>query len=505
MELLRFTVRNQNLSGGKVRLVSDSIDYAEASFDFRTDDWNGLSKWAHFTKGETTFDVNLSEDKITRDMHLNLEAGRWEVKLHGTDPEGKMRITTDSCFIYVDSYGSFEEGDILPEIPLSAAEQIDAKSQAALGTANKVLEMAEGGKFVPVAGVDYWTEEDKNKILLEAAGLVKEGNKGDTGTGIRDIIFESSFDDGGINNAEVILTDGRKYGLSIMNGTKGNDGKTGSPGLVWKGEWNAETSYGTYKDGQLSRDVVSYNGSSYVVAVNSTAPVKGVVPEGDTSGSWEILAKKGFGVDEGDYSERLSEVEKEIEDLKYVPVSVLFFGHDAGIRENGDFLDSVLLSWELNKDPASVMIDGKEADAERKAFASVSEKISETRNFELLATDERGAAASESCRVWFLDGVYYGCSEKPQEVESEFILSLEKKLSSGKNLSIKANGGENKFFWYAYPKEMGNSIFNIGGFDYEFASQVIPFENKFGVIKDYIVYVSDYPMISNLSVTVKEG
>ena len=52
---------------------------------------------------------------------------------------------------------------------------------------------------------------------------------------------------------------------------------------------------------------------------------------------------------------------------------------------------------------------------------------------------------------------------------------------------------------------MGNSIFNIGGFDYEFASQVIPFENKFGVIKDYIVYVSDYPMISDLSVTVKEG
>ena len=44
MELLRFTVRNQRLSGGRIRLVSDSIDYVEAFFDFRTEDWEGLSK-----------------------------------------------------------------------------------------------------------------------------------------------------------------------------------------------------------------------------------------------------------------------------------------------------------------------------------------------------------------------------------------------------------------------------------------------------------------------------
>ena len=78
-----------------------------------------------------------------------------------------------------------------------------------------------------------------------------------------------------------------------LQGAKGDPGEKGEPGLVWKGEWNAETSYTAIKNGQLSRDAVSYNGSSYVIAANNTEPVIGVIPEGDTTGKWEILAEKG--------------------------------------------------------------------------------------------------------------------------------------------------------------------------------------------------------------------
>ncbi|MBQ2862324.1 MAG: hypothetical protein IJE83_05990, partial [Oscillospiraceae bacterium] len=65
MELLKFRVINQHLAGGRYRPVSGSIDYIEAVFDF-TPDWNGLDKWAHFSKGETVYDVNLAGDKITK-------------------------------------------------------------------------------------------------------------------------------------------------------------------------------------------------------------------------------------------------------------------------------------------------------------------------------------------------------------------------------------------------------------------------------------------------------
>ena len=77
--------------------------------------------------------------------------------------------------------------------------------------------------------------------------------------------------------------------------------------------------------------------------------------------------------------------------------------------------------------------------------------------------------------------------------------------SGNKNRTVSVSGGEGLYFFYAYPASLGDSIFNVGGFDYEFESETVSFENKFGVIKDYIVYVSDNPMLSNNSVTVKEG
>ena len=323
MELLRFTVRNQNLSGGKVRLVSDSIDYVEASFDFRTDDWSGLSKWAHFTKDDVVYDINLVDDKITKDMHLNLDVGTWEVKLHGTDAEGTTRITTDTAYVTVESYGNAENENPLPEIPLSAAEQIDAKSQNAVKTAGEakttaeealsiveqIREAAANGEFDGATGatgktpeiqigkvttlppnvkVEVTIEGTPEKPILNFA--IPKGNPGDNGVGIESIETESSTEDGGMNHLNIILTNGAGYGWVIRNGTKG---AAGSSGLVWQGEWNEEISYSAIKDGQISRDVVSYNGSSYVVAVNNTAPVKGVVPEGDTTGSWVLLAAKG--------------------------------------------------------------------------------------------------------------------------------------------------------------------------------------------------------------------
>ncbi len=323
MEILRFTVRNQRLSGGKVRIVSDSIDYVEASFDFRTEDWSGLSKWAHFTKEDVTYDINLVDDKIAKDKHLNLGVGTWEVKLHGTDIDGSTRITTDSAYVTVESYGNAENENPLPEIPLTAAEQIDNKAQLAKENAaaalEKVLEAeakmiafeeavkngefdgenGEPGKIpeIQIGNITTLPPDSDAEVTIEGTlekpflnFAIPQGKAGKDGVSISDITYEQSNEDGGHNMVSVYLTDGRMYGWFYSNGKKGSSGR---PGLEWKGEWDPETSYWAVKDGQPSRDVVSYNGSSYVVAINSTAPVRGVVPEGDTTGKWALLAKKG--------------------------------------------------------------------------------------------------------------------------------------------------------------------------------------------------------------------
>ena len=38
----------QHLKLSDTHVVADTIDYLEAKFIFRTDDWDGLGKWVHF-------------------------------------------------------------------------------------------------------------------------------------------------------------------------------------------------------------------------------------------------------------------------------------------------------------------------------------------------------------------------------------------------------------------------------------------------------------------------
>lgn len=83
---------------------------------------------------------------------------------------------------------------------------------------------------------------------------------------------------------EVTNVDGTSEGTMIPIP---EDGADGAPGLRWRGEWDADTVYFA-----TSKDAVYYNGSSYVCTAN-TAAVSGIVPEGDTTGSWTLLAKKG--------------------------------------------------------------------------------------------------------------------------------------------------------------------------------------------------------------------
>ena len=561
MELLRFTVRNQNLSGGKVRLVSDSIDYVEASFDFRTDDWSGLSKWAHFTKDDVVYDINLVDDKITKDMHLNLDVGTWEVKLHGTDLEGTTRITTDTAYVTVESYGNAENENPLPEIPLSAAEQIDAKSQNALDTAGEakatseealsiaeqIREAAANGEFdgedgapgktpeiqvgvittlPPDAQAQFSIEGTAEKPIFNFA--IPKGNTGDEGVGIESIMVSESNESGGINDIRIILTDGRGFGWNVKNGIdgvgiesietesstedggmnhlniiltngagygwvirNGKKGAAGRPGLVWQGEWNEETNYSAIKDGQISRDVVSYNGSSYVVAVNSTAPVKGVIPEGDTTGKWALLAKKGDMGSAEDVDARFDAIEEELAALN--PFSVTSFTVSPSVLEKGDSASSVLLKWVFNKEPASVMVDGKAQNAVKSGSVTIEEEISAKRTFKLSATDAKGTTVTKDATVNFYSAVQYGTN----------LQELEKVLTGTRKRTFTVNAAEEEYIYYFCPVALGNCTFKVGGFEGGFdLIATNDMTNDFGYTESYNVYRSAQAGLGETTVEV---
>ncbi|MBO5258124.1 MAG: collagen-like protein [Clostridia bacterium] len=119
----------QHLNLCNSHVVADTIDYLEAKFIFKTDDWDGLAKWVHFSNDSAVYDIRLTEDCIRKEDHLNLSAGMWKVYLHGNEfRDGKViqRITTDEAVLYVLPTGTLD-GEPFPEMPASVTEQILAR------------------------------------------------------------------------------------------------------------------------------------------------------------------------------------------------------------------------------------------------------------------------------------------------------------------------------------------------------------------------------------------
>lgn len=529
MGLLRFTVRNQRLSGGQITLVSDTIDYFDAEFDFRTEDWSGLSKWAHFSKEDVVYDVNLVDDKITKDMHLNLDTGIWEVKLHGTDSEGTTRVTTEIAYLTVESYGNAENENPLPEIPLSAAEQIDAKSQlaiekaenaktiseAAVLIAEEIREKADNGEFngekgepgitpeIQIGAVATIPPEEEAEVTIGGTiekpilnFAIPQGIEGKQGVGVQSISTSESEEDSGINYVNIYLTDGRIFMWPVRNGSKGDKGE---PGLVWRGEWDPQEYYSAIKNGQFSRDVVSYNGSSYVVAVNSTAPVVGVVPEGDTTGKWVLLASKGDTgergpqgeADLGEYEKRIEEIETELEAIN--PFKFTSAGANPNVLEIGNSVSSVVVSWALSKDPVSVSVNGEEATAAKSGSHTVNESVTATadpafKEFAVSAANESGKTVSSKARINFYNGIYYGAGAIPSSTDLSFLTKV---LSGSRGRTFTATANEGEYLWYVLPARLGECTFKVGGFEGGFEDLgSVPFENEYGYSEDYRIYKS---------------
>ena len=186
MALIDFYIRNQRLSKNGPKIVSDSVNYVDFSFTFKTDDWEGMDKWVVIKKGEEVYRANLLNDSVPKETGLNLGEGIWHISLFGENSEGS-RITTNSVTVEVEK-SSVSEGEVLPVIELSEAEQISAKAQSAFDLASEIMDKIESGEiggggsgsgtqgtagedgYTPVRGIDYWTEDD----IAEIKGYVDE-------------------------------------------------------------------------------------------------------------------------------------------------------------------------------------------------------------------------------------------------------------------------------------------------------------------------------------------
>ena len=150
-------------------VASDTIDYLEAEFLFRTDDWRDASEIkAVFTRDDGTgeYAIPLTEGKIRKEDHLNLSKGLWKVHLVGcTYSGGKLvqRITTVPDFLRVEKAGAVD-GEPLPEVPATDVERLEAEIEQIRRGGGTVKVSATRPETDDVGGLWFDTSTGKLRV-----------------------------------------------------------------------------------------------------------------------------------------------------------------------------------------------------------------------------------------------------------------------------------------------------------------------------------------------------
>ncbi|MBR2337990.1 MAG: hypothetical protein IKA63_00810 [Clostridia bacterium] len=193
----------------------------------------------------------------------------------------------------------------------------------------------------------------------------------------------------------------------------------------------------------------------------------------------------------------LEAIKKDIADLKYVPIDITHIANSVGVAEMGSTVNGVILSWTTNKIPVSLTVDGESVDVNAESI-QLDTSITANKTFTVLATDERGATDSATTGITFLNGVYYGVG-----TEDTDLLTLNKKLQSGKGLTFTVNAADGQYIIYALPTRYGTPGFNVGGFDGGFSKYgTFSVTNASGYTENYDVWVSDNTGLGSTTVKV---
>ena len=277
-------------------IVADTIDYLEAKFVFRTDDWDGLEKWAHFAGSDgTVYDIRLTDDCIRKEDHLNLSAGMWKVYLHGNDfrdGEVVQRITTDEVVLYVIPTGILD-GEPFPTVPPSAGEQIIASAAAAEAGAKSAADAA--GRAAESAKDSADLAKKSAEIVGDAEQIVQDA--------LRDAKESGEFD-GEDGITPQIGANGNWFVGATDTGVRaqGKDGAKGDPGddYILTAEDKQEIAGLIPGGGNVGNVLILVGGTSLDnLRIELVAPPAGV----SVDAAYELIARGLFDVGVQTYSD----------------------------------------------------------------------------------------------------------------------------------------------------------------------------------------------------------
>ena len=197
----------------------------------------------------------------------------------------------------------------------------------------------------------------------------------------------------------------------------------------------------------------------------------------------------------------------EIEDLLYTPLNCMSLTGSPSKVERGA-TESIKIEWIFNKIPTAFAINGDNVTPS--AVGSVTfNNIHGNQSFNIVASDN-GSASHESTTIYktinitLCDAIYYGVTEIPESINSNFINGLSNKyIQNNSKCTFTINVENNQYVWFACPEGYDTSFY-VNGFKGGFIlADTIEFTNAYGSTISYKVYKSQYNNLGNISVEVK--
>lgn len=194
-----------------------------------------------------------------------------------------------------------------------------------------------------------------------------------------------------------------------------------------------------------------------------------------------------------------------LDSLLYKAIAINSFSHNAGTKEMGSAVTSVTLSWSTNKTPTKLTLDGEAIEVALTSKALTGLSITANKTFTLVATDEKGATASKTTSISFLNGLYYGVgSVDASGITDSFIQGLTKSLTSSKAKTFTVAPATGEYIYYAIPTRFGTPTFYVGGFEGGFEKlTTVQYTNASGYAESYDVYRSTNAGLGSTEVVVK--
>lgn len=188
------------------------------------------------------------------------------------------------------------------------------------------------------------------------------------------------------------------------------------------------------------------------------------------------------------------DIRARLDALEYKDIKINTFTASPALSEIGS-LQTVTLSWSLNKQATSQNINGAPVEGSSKQYTDVAHDTSYTLN-----VSDGQTSASKSVSVSFANRIYYGAA-----ADLTSVTELSSVLSNNPARTITVNAGAGQYIIYAIPARLGDVTFFVSGFEGGFNAAVEQnLVNSSGYVETYKIYRSTNAGLGDTTVEIRE-